>query len=299
MAGSQRHGGAARSTAALIDWSMPMSLRWLAETTRSAATEGPRRGEGSEVLPGQERDPGADRRSRSRSGRADGTRTGRAVRAPRARPSARRSPSWSWTAGWNTRRAAGTFVAQPKLMQVRQLTSFSQDLQEEGWRPGSVMLRITSNPRTTRSSAHLEVAPGNADPSGGAAADGRRRADRPRDRAPARAAAGPRRCNWRSRGSLYRTLREVFGIELAAVEDIVETALADPIEASLLGVDTGLPMLLVHRTGRDADGPHRRVDPVGVPRRPVPVRRPAPAERRSPGGGGLPLSVSNASSQRP
>ena len=36
------------------------------------------------------------------------------------------------------------------------------------------------------------------------------------------------------KGSLYRTLREVFGIELEAVEDIVETALADPIEASLL-----------------------------------------------------------------
>jgi GntR family transcriptional regulator len=56
------------------------------------------------------------------------------------------------------------------------------------------------------------------------------------------------------KGSLYRTLREVFDIELEAVEDIVETALADPIEASLLGVDTGLPMLLVHRTGWDADG---------------------------------------------
>jgi GntR family transcriptional regulator len=26
------------------------------------------------------------------------------------------------------------------------------------------------------------------------------------------------------------------------------------VEASLLGVDTGLPILLVHRTARDADG---------------------------------------------
>jgi GntR family transcriptional regulator len=57
-----------------------------------------------------------------------------------------------------------------------------------------------------------------------------------------------------ARGSLYRTLREAFGIELAAVEDVVETALADPIDADLLGVDTGLPMLLVHRTGWDAEG---------------------------------------------
>lgn len=33
------------------------------------------------------------------------------------------------------------------------------------------------------------------------------------------------------KGSLYRTLREVFGIELDAVEDVVETALADLVEA--------------------------------------------------------------------
>ncbi len=44
----------------------------------------------------------------------------------------------------------GTFVAQPKLMQVRQLTSFSQDLQEEGWRPGSVILAIPSERPTTK-----------------------------------------------------------------------------------------------------------------------------------------------------
>ena len=55
-------------------------------------------------------------------------------------------------------------------------------------------------------------------------------------------------------GSLYRTLREVYATEIAAVEDVVETALADPVEASLLGVDTGLPMLLVHRTGWAENG---------------------------------------------
>jgi GntR family transcriptional regulator len=56
------------------------------------------------------------------------------------------------------------------------------------------------------------------------------------------------------RGSLYRTLDEAFGIALASVEDVIETSLADPVEASLLGVDTGLPMLLIHRTARDAQG---------------------------------------------
>ena len=38
---------------------------------------------------------------------------------------------------------SGTFVAQPKLMVVRPLTSFSQDLQSEGWHPGSIVLDIS------------------------------------------------------------------------------------------------------------------------------------------------------------
>ena len=180
----------------------------------------------------------------------------------------------------------GTYVAEPKLMQVRQLTSFTQDLQEEGWRPGSVILKITGS-RGRRGERAPAGGPGHADPSGGASTDRRRRTDRARDRAPARPLPDLA-VQLELKGSLYRTLREVFGIELEAVEDIVETALADPIEASLLGVDTGLPMLLVHRTGWDADG-RRGVDPVGVPRRPVPVRRPAPADRRSSGGGGFSL----------
>ena len=62
------------------------------------------------------------------------------------------------------------------------------------------------------------------------------------------------RAELEQRGSLYLTLREVYGIELVSVEDVVETALADPVEASLLGVDTGLPILLVHRTARAGSG---------------------------------------------
>ncbi|HEY7814484.1 MAG TPA: GntR family transcriptional regulator [Nakamurella sp.] len=147
----------------------------------------------------------------------------------------------------------GTFVAQPKLMQVRQLTSFSQDLQEEGWRPGSVILKITELPVDEEVGRHLGIAPGTSF----------HRVERLRtagDEPIAHEIAhlpGPLPDlggELELRGSLYRTLREVFGIELAAVEDVVETALADPVDASLLGVDTGLPMLLVHRTAWDEDG---------------------------------------------
>jgi len=147
----------------------------------------------------------------------------------------------------------GTFVAQPKLMQVRQLTSFSRDLQEEGLRPGSVLLRIGEQPADEEVSAHLEVAPGTLI----------HRVERLRTAADEPIAheiahlAGPLpdlADELALRGSLYRTLGEAFGVEIASVEDIIETAMADPVEASLLGVDTGLPILLVHRTGRDAQG---------------------------------------------
>jgi GntR family transcriptional regulator len=148
---------------------------------------------------------------------------------------------------------SGTYVAEPRLMQVRQLTSFSQDLQNQGRRPGSVMLSIDARPADDEVSAHLGVAPGTPI----------HRVERLRTGADEQIAheiahlAGPLpdlADQLALRGSLYRTLHEAFGIELASVQDVIQTALADPVQASLLGVDTGQRMLLVHRTGRDARG---------------------------------------------
>lgn len=147
----------------------------------------------------------------------------------------------------------GTFVAQPKLMQVRQLTSFSQDLTSEGWRPGSVVLDIAAPPATAEVAAHLRVAEGTPV----------HRVERIRTAADEPIAheiahlPGPHPGlaeELERLGSLYMALREVYGITLDVVEDTVETVLADPGQAALLGVDTGLPMLLVHRTAWDVDG---------------------------------------------
>jgi GntR family transcriptional regulator len=147
----------------------------------------------------------------------------------------------------------GTFIAQPRLMQLRQLTSFSQDTHDEGRLPGSVVLGIDEQPAAADVADHLGVAPGTAV----------HRVERLRTAAGEPIAheiahlPGPLPAladQLAQRGSLYRTMREAYGIELAAVEDIVETALADPVQAALLEVDTGLPMLLVHRTGWDDQG---------------------------------------------
>ena len=147
----------------------------------------------------------------------------------------------------------GTFVAPPKLMQVRQLTSFSQDLSSEGWRPGSMLLDITEL------AAEGEVAERLSLPVGHPV----HRVERIRTAADEPIAhetahlPGPLpglADELAARGSLYATLREAFGVGLDVVEDTVETALADPQQAAMLQCDIGLPMLLVHRTGWDLGG---------------------------------------------
>lgn len=155
------------------------------------------------------------------------------------------------------RQGSGTFVARPKLMSVRPLTSFSQDLDSDGWRPGSVVLDIREESADGDVCAHLAVPPGTPV----------QRVERLRTAADETIAhevaylpaVFPGLADLlEGGGSLYRALREHYGIHLAGAEDTVETVLADPEQASLLGVETGLPMLLVHRTGWDESG--RRVE---------------------------------------
>lgn len=151
------------------------------------------------------------------------------------------------------RQGSGTFVARPKLMQVRQATSFSQDLTSEGWRPGSVVLDISERAATGEVAMGLQVQEGTRV----------HRVERLRTAAeepiahevaylPAPLAGLAEELD--RRGSLYATLREVYDRGIEVVEDVVETVLASPGDASLLQVDTGLPLMLVHRTGWDTHG---------------------------------------------
>ena len=147
----------------------------------------------------------------------------------------------------------GTFVAEPKLMQVRQLTSFSQDLTSEGWRPGSIVLDISEVPADAELAVRLRLVRG-------APVHRVERLRTAADEPIAHEVAhlpGPLpglAVELARHGSLYTTLRESYGVELAVVEDTVETSVADPPQAALLGCDTGQPLLLIHRTGLDTDG---------------------------------------------
>ncbi|SEN61035.1 GntR family transcriptional regulator [Actinacidiphila rubida] len=54
--------------------------------------------------------------------------------------------------------------------------------------------------------------------------------------------------------SFYGFLREQIGVEPSVVDERIETVLATPREALLIGTPPALPMLLLHRSSKDADG---------------------------------------------
>ena len=55
-------------------------------------------------------------------------------------------------------------------------------------------------------------------------------------------------------GSLYAALDQEYGVVPVEAEETIETALASPEESAVLGIDTGLPLLLLSRHTRDEGG---------------------------------------------
>ena len=143
---------------------------------------------------------------------------------------------------------SGTYIAEPHLVHIRQLSSFTEDLGAA--RVENRVLGVTVEPATGETALRLGVTAVS-------------RVDRVRlvDGVPlahesARLAGEfpGLAAELDRRGSLYATLRDAYGIELQAVEDTVQTQLADPVTAELLGIETGHPLLLVHRLGETTGG---------------------------------------------
>jgi GntR family transcriptional regulator len=51
--------------------------------------------------------------------------------------------------------------------------------------------------------------------------------------------------------SLYEALSSAYGVQLTEAVETIETVLADPKDARLLGVDVGMPLLLLSRQAFD------------------------------------------------
>ncbi|HEX6523790.1 MAG TPA: GntR family transcriptional regulator [Streptosporangiaceae bacterium] len=148
----------------------------------------------------------------------------------------------------------GTFVAKPKVAQALELASYTEGMRAHGLHPQTKILDIGYVTADDQLAALLAVRPG-----------GRTlRVHRLRladgepmsidtSHLPARRFPGLRKELERHR-SLYETLRTAYGIQLAEAEETIETVLADPEEARLLGVDPGLPLLLLSRHAFDING---------------------------------------------
>lgn len=147
----------------------------------------------------------------------------------------------------------GTFVARPRVTLVRQLTSFSEDITAQGLEVSSRILACDRVPGPAEVTEALELPPRSAV----VRILRIRMADEERlahelAYVPGRF-TGLRRPLER-RGSLYATLKERYGVDLAEAEDTIETALAGPEDVRLLDTEMGSPLLVVSRVARDRDG---------------------------------------------
>src|SRR5580698_9788093 len=148
----------------------------------------------------------------------------------------------------------GTFVAKPKVAQSLELASYTEGMRAHGLHPQTKFLDIGYVASDDQLAALLGIRPG-----------GRvlrihrlRLADGEpmsidMSLLPARRFPGLRR-ELERYNSLYETLESAYGIQLAEAEETIETILADPHDARLLGVDPGLPLLLLSRHAIDTSG---------------------------------------------
>lgn len=148
----------------------------------------------------------------------------------------------------------GTFVAHPKVTQALELISYTEDMEAQGVDPTSRTLALEYVKADPLLATRLGVATG----ARVLFLERLRQADgEPMaiERTYLSAARFPGlRAHLSRAGSLYQVLDAEYGVRPQLAEDTVETALAAPEEAALLGVDTGLPLLLLSRHSFDADG---------------------------------------------
>ncbi|WP_285666896.1 GntR family transcriptional regulator [Actinorhabdospora filicis] len=152
------------------------------------------------------------------------------------------------------RQGRGTFVAAPKLIHPLDLVSYTEAVRAMGRTPSRILVtkeRVTADAGTATvlgveegtDVLHLErVLLTDGEPTG-------------LESTYLPAARFPDLLDtFDPAGSLYACLQDEHGVVFAEAEDQIETALASPREAHLLGTNPALPMLLLHRVSYDPEG---------------------------------------------
>ncbi len=145
----------------------------------------------------------------------------------------------------------GTFVAKPKVAQLLELASYTQGMRAHGLHPQTKILDTSYVPADAQLSELLAISPGSRvlRIHRLRLADGEPMST-DTSHLPARRFPGLRR-NLDRYASLYEALATAYGVQLAEAEETIETVLADPTDARLLGVDAGMPLLLLSRQAFD------------------------------------------------
>src|SRR5690349_9221276 len=148
----------------------------------------------------------------------------------------------------------GTFVAKPKVSQALQLTSYTEDMRAQGLEPTSQLLDIGYITADDTLAELLDITTG-----GRVLRIERLRLASGEPMAIETTHLSAKRFPALRRSlvkytSLYTALAEVYDVRLAEAEETIETSLATPREAGLLGTDVGLPMLMLSRHSLDEEG---------------------------------------------
>lgn len=152
------------------------------------------------------------------------------------------------------RQGRGTVVAGPKLEQPLSLASYTEGVRRQGRTPGRHLIGLEKFPCTAALAAETGVEQGEpvwhlervllADD------------DRVGLESTYVSVARVPDLNteFNPDSSFYAYLRDRLGISFGDADERIETVLATPREALLIGTPPALPMLLLHRISRDASG---------------------------------------------
>ncbi|MGW0557570.1 GntR family transcriptional regulator [Streptomyces sp. NPDC002926] len=152
------------------------------------------------------------------------------------------------------RQGRGTVVAGPKLEQPLSLASYTEGVRRQGRRPGRSLISLDRFPCSDALAGQIGAARGEPvwHMERVLLADDERVGLESTYVAVARV---PRLdADFDPDSSFYAYLRERLSISFGDADERIETVLATPREALLIGTPPALPMLLLHRVSRDTEG---------------------------------------------
>lgn len=152
------------------------------------------------------------------------------------------------------RAGRATVVAGPKLEQPLSLASYTEGVRKQGRVPGRTLIGLSRHACPDRLARQLAIAPGDGiwHLERVLFADDERVGLESTYIAVARVPDLSR--DFDPDSSFYAYLRDRIGVRFGDADERLETVLATPREALLIGTPPALPMLLIHRASRDEHG---------------------------------------------